>query len=92
MIRSRSRSAGSGSGSDEEGEFEVEAIRDKQYQDGQWVFLVKWKGWESDTNTWEPKEHLDDCKVSEELGSNFCPEICDEILINLPILKCCAIK
>ena len=41
----------------------MEAIRDKQYQDGQWVYLIKWKGWDSDTNTWEPKEHLEDCKV-----------------------------
>ena len=63
IFRSRSRSAGSGSGSEEEGEYEVEAIRDKQYQDGQWVYLIKWKGWDSDTNTWEPKEHLEDCKV-----------------------------
>merc|ERR1711915_532952 len=27
---------------------------------------VKWVGWESDTNTWEPVEHLDECKEKLE--------------------------
>jgi len=60
--RSRSRSGSkSGSGSEEEEEYEVEDIRDKKFRNGQWEYLIKWVGWESDTNTWEPKEHLDDC-------------------------------
>ena len=47
----------------------MEEIREKERQDGKWMYLVKWVGWDSDTNTWEPKEHLEDCKVS--LSSNF---------------------
>ena len=54
------------SGSDDDGVFEeayeVEEIRDKvRGDDGKYLYYVKWKGWESDTNTWEPVEHLEDC-------------------------------
>merc|ERR1712083_849720 len=57
-----SRKSG-GSGSEPEEDYEVEEIRDKQRaDDGSWLYYVKWVGWESDTNTWEPKEHLDECK------------------------------
>jgi len=56
----------SGSGSDESGEednYEVEEIRDKRRgEEGEWLYYVKWVGWESDTNTWEPVEHLQDSK------------------------------
>jgi len=56
----------SGSGSDESGEedaYEVQEIRDKRRgEDGDWLYYVKWVGWESDTNTWEPVEHLQESK------------------------------
>ena len=29
-------------------------------------FLLQWVGWESDTNTWEPREHLNDCREKLE--------------------------
>jgi len=56
----------SGSGSDGDENFdeayEVEEIRDKQRgEDGEYLYYVKWVGWDSDTNTWEPKDHLADC-------------------------------
>jgi len=46
----------------------VEEIRDKRRgEDGEWLYYVKWVGWESDTNTWEPREHLaEDCKEKLE--------------------------
>ena len=55
-----------GSGSDGEDAFEeayeVEEIRDKMRgDDDEYLYYVKWVGWESDTNTWEPIEHLADC-------------------------------
>ena len=54
---------GSGSeGEDLEEAYEVEEIRDKQRgDDGEYLYYVKWVGWESDTNTWEPVAHLADC-------------------------------
>jgi len=64
--RSRSRSK-SGSDSEPEEDYEVEEIRDKRRgEDGEWLYYVKWVGWESDTNTWEPREHLDECKEKLE--------------------------
>jgi len=42
----------------EETEYEVEKIVDHQELDGEIQYLVKWKNWSSDDNTWEPKENL----------------------------------
>ena len=45
----------SGSESEPEEDYEVEEIIDKKRgEDGDWLYYVKWVGWESDTNTWEP--------------------------------------
>jgi len=53
----------SGSDSEPEEDYEVEEIRDKRRgDDGDWLYYVKWVGWESDTNTWEPVEHLEESK------------------------------
>jgi len=49
--------------SDEEGEYEVESIADKRMKKGKVEYLVKWIGWSSDDNTWEP------------VGNLECPEI-----------------
>ena len=43
------------------------SFRDKQRgEDDEWLYYVKWVGWESDTNTWEPKAHLEDAKEKLE--------------------------
>ena len=44
-------------------EFEVESIRDRRVYRRKVQYLVKWRGYESNDNTWEPEEHLTDCKA-----------------------------
>ncbi|ELR10361.1 hypothetical protein GMDG_08737 [Pseudogymnoascus destructans 20631-21] len=39
-------------------EYEVESILDKKTLRGQDYFLVKWKGYPTSNNTWEPKRNL----------------------------------
>jgi hypothetical protein len=39
-------------------EYEVEKIVDKRTKNGVTEYLVKWKGYEEDENTWEPTKHL----------------------------------
>lgn len=48
--------------------FDVEAIIDRRVQNGVEEFLVKWKGYTTEDNTWEPRCNLVECK---ELLSQF---------------------
>jgi hypothetical protein len=41
--------------------YEVEKIVDKKISAGKPLYLVKWKGYDSSENTWEPLKHLDKC-------------------------------
>lgn len=43
----------------EEEVFSVEKIVSKQIVGGKTQYLLKWKGYDSDENTWEPEENLD---------------------------------
>ena len=43
-------------------EYEVEAILDAYGRGKRRKWLIKWEGWSSDYNTWEPLEHLDYAK------------------------------
>ncbi|XP_056417681.1 M-phase phosphoprotein 8 [Hyla sarda] len=47
---------------DEEDVFEVESILDSKVEGGEVLYRVRWKGYDSDGDTWEPEAHLDDCK------------------------------
>nr|XP_030738628.1 M-phase phosphoprotein 8 isoform X7 [Globicephala melas] len=50
--------------SEDDGEdvFEVEKILDMKIDGGKIVYKVRWKGYTSDDDTWEPEVHLEDCK------------------------------
>lgn len=49
---------------EEEGDkqWEVEKIMDVKKSRGRRKFLVKWKGWAHESNTWEPEENVEGCK------------------------------
>ncbi|XP_044141886.1 M-phase phosphoprotein 8 [Bufo gargarizans] len=47
---------------DEEDVFEVESILDSKIEGGEVLYRVRWKGYDSEGDTWEPEAHLDDCK------------------------------
>merc|ERR1712176_1233433 len=52
----------------EEEEYQVEEIRNHRDTDEGRKYEVKWIGWASDDNTWEPMENLAHCK---ELVSRY---------------------
>ncbi|KAF8759509.1 Chromo (CHRromatin Organization MOdifier) domain [Rhizoctonia solani] len=43
---------------DGEEEYKVEGITNAEERNGKWFFWVKWKGYGSKENTWEPRENL----------------------------------
>jgi chromobox protein 1 len=47
--------------SDDEAEFEVEAILNRRKRNNKLEYFVKWKGYPTSDNTWEPIEHLTNC-------------------------------
>jgi len=59
----------SGSGSEEEEAYEVENIVNKRFKGGKVQYYVKWKGYDSEENTWEPVEHLDCAELIAEYES-----------------------
>ncbi|XP_061848154.1 M-phase phosphoprotein 8 isoform X1 [Colius striatus] len=59
------KAAAAGGESEEEEEedvFEVERILDVKTEGGKILYKVRWKGYTSDDDTWEPEVHLEDCK------------------------------
>ncbi|KAF8700886.1 hypothetical protein RHS03_06602, partial [Rhizoctonia solani] len=42
-----------------EEEYEVEQIIDSKRQQGKWFYLIKWKGYGPEDNSWEPEELLE---------------------------------
>ncbi|KAF8747906.1 hypothetical protein RHS01_11205 [Rhizoctonia solani] len=42
-----------------EEEYEVEQIIDSKQQKGKWFYLIKWKGYGPEDNSWEPEELLE---------------------------------
>lgn len=71
--------------------WEVEKILQKREQNGEALYLIKWKNWDSKYNTWEPIRNLINCEdllreFEEErqklidrfkATTNFYPDVCD---------------
>ena len=44
-----------------EGEYEVEYVRASRVIHGKRQYLIHWKGYSADSDTWEPESSLDNC-------------------------------
>ncbi|KAF8754242.1 hypothetical protein RHS01_06466 [Rhizoctonia solani] len=69
---------------DGEEEYEVEGITDMENRNGKWFFRVKWKGYGSEENTWEPRENL---KNAEKILKKFEKEMKEKALGAAKALK-----
>lgn len=60
-------------------EYVVEKILAHKFKGGRHFFLVKWKGWSEQANTWEPITHLDNCT---ELLNEFLTDSLSQHVLN----------
>ena len=60
-VRSASHRGACKVGVVEDEEYEVEAVVAERQRNGQTEYLLKWKGWPEDDNTWEKEATLVDC-------------------------------
>ena len=49
---------------DAEDQYEIERIRAIQFKEGNYYFLIKWKGYPDSENSWEPKENLNETALA----------------------------
>ncbi|QRW20532.1 hypothetical protein RhiXN_05521 [Rhizoctonia solani] len=54
-----------------EEEYKVEDITDAEERNGKWFFRVKWKGYRSEENTWEPWEPWENLKNAGKLLKKY---------------------
>jgi len=74
----------------ENGEYEVERLLMRKYDEGKFLYLVKWKGWDDEHNSWEPESNLgnskDHLKDLNKLSYDLLPERFRDIANKVPPL------
>ena len=59
---------------DESEEYEVEAVVAQRIKNNRLEYSVKWRGYDSADNTWEPAENLADCSALDFFLSSIKPQ------------------
>merc|ERR1712156_1086653 len=68
---SNAKNKGSKKKLNEQDEYEVESIVDKKIlKNGKIKYLVKWKGWDEEDNTWEIESNINSRKLIDEYNKN----------------------
>lgn len=71
-----------------ENTFEVEKVLGKREKDGHIQYLLKWCGYSTRYNTWEPERNLECDELIAEFEQNRAECVLGEIILVIPFCWC----